>query len=233
MSRILIIEDEARLRESIVDFLRLRNYQVESAPDGQAGLKAIRFFQPNLVICDIMMPMINGYQVLEKIRQEPEHRNIPFIFLSAKAEPKDIRRGMNLSADDYITKPFSLFELNDTIETRLNRVAQIKDEIHETLLKTHHKISQLAHRWQIPQAKPKLEAIIEDIQQLLQKQKEKIDRFSFYNSHKVRAPLSRIMGLVSIMKMDYQSPEAYLNHLHDSAEEMDQVLRELAHLLEE
>lgn len=233
MSRIVIIEDETRLRESIVDFLKLRDYQVASAPDGKSGLAKIKHFQPNLIICDIMMPLMDGYEVLENLRQTSEYRNIPFIFLSAKAEKNDIRRGMNLSADDYITKPFSLFELNDTIETRLDRVSQIKDEIQESLLNTHHKISQLFHQWQIPQARPKIEAIVEDLHHLLQKQKEKIDRFSFYNSHKVRAPLCRIMGLVSIMKIDYQSREEYLNHIHRSAEEMDQVLRELAHLLEE
>jgi signal transduction histidine kinase len=121
MPRILVIEDETNLRENIIDILRLEGYDVLSAPDGSAGVEVARQAQPELIICDIAMPVMDGYDALLHLRSHPDTVSTPFIFLTARADRTNIRHGMELGADDYITKPFSKAELLAAVQSRLKR----------------------------------------------------------------------------------------------------------------
>jgi DNA-binding NarL/FixJ family response regulator len=121
MKRILVIEDEPQTRENLVTILEMEGYQPLTASDGRAGLEAAKRELPDLVLCDVMMPEMDGYAVLEGLRAHPETISIPFIFLTAKGDRKDLRAGMNLGADDYLSKPVTTAELLDAIGTRLQR----------------------------------------------------------------------------------------------------------------
>jgi len=116
---ILIIEDDPALRENTAELLELSNYKVRTAPNGRAGIDYVYQEKPDLIICDIMMPEVDGYGVLDAMNKNPDFAHIPFIFLSAKTEHNEIRKGMNLGADDYLTKPFTEKELLDAIESRI------------------------------------------------------------------------------------------------------------------
>ncbi|MDY0779320.1 response regulator [Tenacibaculum sp. IB213877] len=128
MKQILLIEDDAVLRENTAELLELSNYEVKTAPNGKVGIEKAEKEMPDIIVCDIMMPEIDGYGVLEALSKNEVTRYIPFIFLSAKTERKDIRKGMDLGADDYITKPFEEEELISAIESRLAKVAILKEE---------------------------------------------------------------------------------------------------------
>ncbi|MFL1896242.1 response regulator [Aquimarina sp. 2-A2] len=119
MKTILLIEDDAALRENTAELLELSNYKVITAPNGTIGIQKAKEVFPDIVVCDIMMPEIDGYGVLESLSKDDKTRNIPFIFLSAKTEHKEIRKGMDLGADDYLTKPFDEEDLLSAIESRL------------------------------------------------------------------------------------------------------------------
>ena len=121
MTKIVLIEDNHEMRENIEEMLALADYQVLSAENGKIGLELVEKELPDLIICDIMMPELDGYGVLYYLSKVPETRAIPFIFLSAKTERTDLRKGMNLGADDYITKPFEEMELLEAIESRLKK----------------------------------------------------------------------------------------------------------------
>jgi DNA-binding response OmpR family regulator len=127
MKKILLIEDDAVLRENTSELLELSNYHVVSAPNGKTGVEVAKETLPDIIVCDIMMPELDGYGVLQTLSQNESTQHIPFIFLSAKTERKDVRRGMDLGADDYITKPFSEDELISAIESRLAKASILKD----------------------------------------------------------------------------------------------------------
>lgn len=129
MSRkILLIEDDKTVRENTAEILELSDYVVETASNGKLGVDKAPVFNPDVIVCDIMMPEMDGYQVLEILSENPQTRQTPFIFLSAKTDHKDIRKGMNLGADDYLTKPFEENELIDAIESRMAKTAILKQK---------------------------------------------------------------------------------------------------------
>jgi len=121
MPKILVIEDEAHILENIVETLDMEGFTVRGASDGHKGIEIAREFFPELIICDIMMPEINGYGVLLELRGYPPTARVPFIFLTALAEKEDMRKGMELGADDYLTKPFTSVELLGAVNARLQR----------------------------------------------------------------------------------------------------------------
>lgn len=121
MKKILIIEDNTEVRENTAEILELADFEVLTAKNGKEGVELVTVELPNLIICDIMMPELDGYGVLHILSKKETTRNIPFIFMTAKAEKSDIRKGMNLGADDYLTKPFDDMELLDAVETRLSK----------------------------------------------------------------------------------------------------------------
>jgi CheY-like chemotaxis protein/CRP-like cAMP-binding protein len=128
MKSILVIEDDLIMRENIAELLDLAGYKVASANDGKEGLDKARQQLPDLIICDIKMPEIDGYTVLHILAQDQKTAGIPFIFVTAKTEMEDLRKGMELGADDYITKPFEDSELLKAVETRLKKSAMINKQ---------------------------------------------------------------------------------------------------------
>lgn len=127
MTKILLIEDDTILRETTAELLELSNYEVRTASDGMKGVEVAKAYQPDVIVCDIMMPELDGYGVLKTLTEEPGTQGIPFIFLTAKTERKDVRKGMELGADDYLTKPFEEQELIGAIESRLAKIAILKE----------------------------------------------------------------------------------------------------------
>lgn len=121
MKTILLIEDNEDMRENTAEILELANYRVLKAENGRRGVDMARKERPDLVLCDIMMPELDGYGVLHMLGRDPATAEVPFIFLSAKAERGDVRKGMELGADDYLTKPFEEGELLNAVEGRLKR----------------------------------------------------------------------------------------------------------------
>jgi CheY-like chemotaxis protein len=128
MKTILLIEDNANIRENTSEILELAGYNVLTAEDGKAGVELALQHIPDLVICDIMMPVLDGYGVLHMLQRNKEMKDIPFIFLTAKTERSDFRKGMEMGADDYVTKPFDPTELLHAVESRLKKAALRKEE---------------------------------------------------------------------------------------------------------
>lgn len=126
MKHILLIEDNHDIRENISELLELSGYGIQTAENGKLGIKKALDTVPDLIICDIMMPEMDGYEVLHILSKNPKTSHVPFLFLSAKSEMKDMRKGMNLGADDYLTKPFEELDLLNAIESRFNRNEKLK-----------------------------------------------------------------------------------------------------------
>jgi DNA-binding response OmpR family regulator len=124
MERILIIEDEPEMLRNLTTILRLEKYRPVAAEDGRLGVDLAKKQKPDLILCDVTMPGLNGYGVIAALRADPETVAIPFIFLTANAEKLDVRIGMNLGADDYITKPVAKADLLAAIRSRLERAVQ-------------------------------------------------------------------------------------------------------------
>lgn len=138
MAKILVIEDEAALLEEIVEWLRFEGYEVFGAAGGAEGIRLALAHLPDLIVSDVMMPGVDGHRVLLELRTQPATAHTPFIFLSALAERHDIRRGMNLGADDYVTKPFTRRDLLEAVRMRLakeeaarQRAAAALDELRQ------------------------------------------------------------------------------------------------------
>src|SRR5690606_26959796 len=123
MKTILLIEDDTALRENTAELLGLSNYKVFTAPNGKKGIEVAKRELPDIIVCDIMMPEMDGYGVLQAVVSDATTANIPFIFLSAKTERQEIRKGMNMGADDYLTKPFEEDELLNAVESRLAKAS--------------------------------------------------------------------------------------------------------------
>ena len=121
MKKILIIEDQAPMRRNLSLMLKMEGFEVLAAENGRAGLDLAQREKPDLILCDVMMPELDGYGVLEKLRADPATATIPFIFLTARGDKPDIRQGMNLGADDYLTKPAPRAEVLAAIAARLAR----------------------------------------------------------------------------------------------------------------
>lgn len=124
MTTILLIEDNASLRRNLEQILDLEGFRVCCAANGLEGLAQLRVMQPDLILCDIMMPGLDGYQVLEQVRADSAMAAVPFIFLTAKGEMPDLRLGMALGADDYLAKPVARVDLLEAVRSRLQRHAQ-------------------------------------------------------------------------------------------------------------
>lgn len=134
MKKILLIEDDTIMRENTAEILELAQYQVTTAPNGRVGSTLAKEVRPDLIVCDIMMPELDGYGVFHILSKDPKTASIPFIFLTAKAEKSEIRKGMDLGADDYLTKPFEDTELLSAIESRLRKVEMLKKEFSRDLV---------------------------------------------------------------------------------------------------
>jgi len=127
MTKILVIEDAEPLRNDIIEMLSFEGFDVRGAENGVIGVAVANDYKPDLIICDIMMPELDGYGVLDALRKQEHTVAIPFIFLTAKTDRTDIRQGMGLGADDYLTKPFVASELLETIQARLRKRDTLQD----------------------------------------------------------------------------------------------------------
>ena len=133
MTKILVIEDEEPVRANIVEMLEAEGFEAMEAENGVVGARLARERLPDLILCDIMMPDLDGYEVLNTLRQEAVTAAIPFIFLTARADRSDLRQGMDLGADDYLTKPFTRSEILKAISSRLAKQAAVTQKIQAKL----------------------------------------------------------------------------------------------------
>jgi diguanylate cyclase (GGDEF)-like protein len=145
MKKILVIEDEDFVRENILELLDVEGFEAIGAENGQVGLNLAKGIIPDLILCDVMMPGLDGYGVLRAIRQDALMASIPFIFLTAKAAKADFRQGMELGADDYITKPFTRAELLGAIASRLKKQATLETLYNSELQQAKAEINYLIH----------------------------------------------------------------------------------------
>jgi DNA-binding NarL/FixJ family response regulator len=126
MKRILVIEDQPQMRNNLVRLLELNGYEAVGAENGRRGVELATAQPPDLILCDVMMPELDGYGVLAALRSIPATESIPFIFLTARGDKREQRAGMNLGADDYLTKPVPNADLLETVRTRLARFEKIE-----------------------------------------------------------------------------------------------------------
>ena len=124
MKKILVIEDSPEMRRNLLTVLKFEKFQPIGAENGRAGIELAKSEKPDLILCDVMMPELDGYGVIQALRDDPATVTIPFIFLTAKGEKPDVRAGMNLGADDYLTKPAAKVDLLNAINARLERQSQ-------------------------------------------------------------------------------------------------------------
>lgn len=151
MKKILIIEDELLLREGISEILTFEGFEVHQAANGEEGLQAVSQYLPDLILCDIMMPVMDGYEVLNQLRKDESTILIPFIFMTALTEKSDLRIGMELGSDDYITKPYTRSELLNAVRTRLKKSEEIKEKQESSLNELRENIMRhLPHELRTP-----------------------------------------------------------------------------------
>lgn len=208
MTKILLIEDEMVMREEILEWLKLEGYEAFGAEDGMKGIEAAFHHLPDLIISDIMMPHLDGYGVLLEVHANPATINIPFIFLTAKAAHEDIRKGMDLGADDYVTKPFTRLELLHAIQTRLARKAA-QDKAYQHNLEQLQQAMAQEHEHRILKAKL-------------------VSMFS----HDFANSLTSILMTNSLMRsysdrMDESRRSAHLNRIESSTRRLLQMLDDL------
>ena len=181
MQTILVVEDEELLRKNIVEALECLFFEVLEAENGAVGVQLAQKHLPDLVLCDIMMPELDGYGVFKALRQDPETATIPFIFLSAKGEKSDIRKGMSLGADDYLTKPFTIPELHNAISTQLEKRVKIFSHFHENLNELPSKV-----------AEPLPEELRKPLEEILSLSQVLINQYEVMESNEVREMLGKI-----------------------------------------
>src|SRR4051794_23935134 len=121
MSKILVIEDQAQMRKNLVTILKMENFEVLSAENGRQGVEMAKKHRPDLILCDVMMPELDGFGVVEALRADGELATLPVVFLTARGDKSDVRAGMNLGADDYLVKPIAREELLAAVRVRLAR----------------------------------------------------------------------------------------------------------------
>ncbi|MEL7035160.1 MAG: EAL domain-containing protein [Cyanobacteria bacterium J06592_8] len=149
MNKILVIEDEPDIRENIQDILEMEDFELVSAENGLIGIEQAKKHLPDLIICDIMMPKMNGFEVLQELKKENKTASIPLIFLTAKADRTDFRQGMELGADDYLTKPFTPKELLQAIRVRLEKKAQVEQKYETKIQQISEQFSQQLYQDQV------------------------------------------------------------------------------------
>jgi len=146
MKKILVIEDNRSIRENLIDVLETNNFQVFAASNGKEGINLVSAIKPDLILCDIMMYGLDGYEVKSKLLKNESNALIPFIYLTAKSEVSDVRKGMILGADDYIVKPFDNKELIASINTRLNKSDKVAELINSAAVKEKQKFADSKER---------------------------------------------------------------------------------------
>src|SRR2546423_9746371 len=142
MKRVLVIEDTPEVLSFVREAIRFKGWQPLTATDGEQGLRLAINQHPDLILCDVQMPMMDGYQVLQKLREAKASSNIPFIFITAEGEKPRMRQGMDLGADDYLVKPFTLDELLSAIDARFKKFESLVEEADEKLKRLRGTLTQ-------------------------------------------------------------------------------------------
>lgn len=208
MEKILVIEDEKNIRETIQEILILNDYKVETAQNGLLGVAKALQFKPDIIVCDVMMPEMDGFETLKNIRSIKDISATPFIFLTAKAEKRDFREGMNSGADDFLNKPFNTKELLEVISLRIAKSKKAREEYSEEIIVLKKEVDNLQNS---------------------------IDKLSYNNSHVLRAPLLKIIGLINYLidESNETSPmnNEALNMLKDSCLELSEATEQVEKLL--
>ncbi|NJM62832.1 MAG: response regulator, partial [Oscillatoriales cyanobacterium RU_3_3] len=145
MLKILVIEDDELIRETIKQLLESHSYRVIAAENGRVGVQVALSDLPDLILCDVQMPELDGYEVLRTLRQNSLAATIPFIFLTAQGAKADFRRGMELGADDYLTKPFTKLELLGAISSRVSKRQTITQPLTEALQQAEARLNYLVN----------------------------------------------------------------------------------------
>lgn len=153
MTKILLIEDDPVVQVLILKFLKSEGFEAIAAVNGQEGLSLAQKLQPDLILCDVMMPVCDGYEVLHHLSQDPLTSGIPFIFLTAKTEHDDYRRGMEEGADDYLYKPFQREELLGAIAARLAKHQATVQPLQMELQRTTDNLERLTYQDNLTQLK--------------------------------------------------------------------------------
>jgi DNA-binding response OmpR family regulator len=213
MKKILVIEDEASVSINILEILQSGGFEVVIADDGEAGVQLAKQHIPDLIICDIMMPILDGYGVLTALREVPETAMIPFIFLTAKTTRDDFRQGMNLGADDYLTKPFRRSELLKVVTVRLEKQAIFSQQY-----SSQYKRAQ------------ELQQKLQELQLLSETQDKLLKQFI----EKLRNPLSNINMAIHMLKAmpPGTKRDRYLEILQEEFAQEIQLLNQLSDLRE-
>lgn len=145
MPKVLAIDDEYHILQLVTEFLRDQDFEVVTAPNGRVALECLRSYQPDLILCDVEMPEMNGHEFLQVLRTHPHMATTPFIFLTGMSTRQHIREGMDLGADDYLTKPFTFQELWRAIQSRLRKTEQVKKLVEQQLSEKEKQIEKLAY----------------------------------------------------------------------------------------
>jgi CRP-like cAMP-binding protein/CheY-like chemotaxis protein len=190
MNKVLVIEDNYEIRENIVEILQMANYTVYAADNGKKGVEMALKNNPDIILCDIMMEELDGYGVLYLLNKHDETNAIPFIFITAKTQRQDLRKGMEMGADDFLIKPFDDLELLSAIESRLKKREQQKNHFSKSM----QQLSQLATNHQ---GLPELKKIIENHKYRTFKKKQVV----FYEGDNVTGIYLIISGKIKITKM--------------------------------
>jgi diguanylate cyclase len=210
MAKILVIEDEELVRANLVDLLELEDFEVFAAENGRVGVNLAQQHLPDLVLCDVAMPELDGYAVLEQLRQTPATAGIPLIFLTARATPADFRQGMRLGADDYLTKPFTQIELLDAIATRLAKHAAITQPYTQALEQATAELNDYLNYDQVTRLPTRL-LLQEKFNQLLTIY-HSIEQLSSTND----APIIQSVPILVLSIDDYDQICSNLNGLEDT-----------------
>ncbi len=190
MTKILVIEDEELVRENLLDLLEAEDFNTIAAANGKIGVNLAFSELPDLILCDMMMPEIGGYEVLSILRQDPKMATIPFIFLTAKSAKTDFRQGMDMGADDYLTKPFTRAELLNAIMNRLEKQTNLK----KYLLCTQTAVQKLT---------PKMQLLEMNLSRVVQK--EIYQEFELFYQPIIDVSSGKIIATESLLR--WQNPE--------------------------
>ncbi|MDB9372571.1 EAL domain-containing response regulator [Nodularia sphaerocarpa] len=201
MTKILVIEDEESVRENLLDLLEAENFETLTAENGQIGISLAVSAMPDLILCDMMMPEIDGYGVLTAVREEPLTATIPFIFLTAKSAKADFRQGMDMGADDYLTKPFTRAELLRAIMNRLKRQATLK----KYLSGSHQPATQTLS--------PKMQLLEMNLHRVIHQ--ERFHEFEIYYQPIINIASGKIIAAESLLRwhspeLGFVSPSAFI-----------------------
>ena len=184
MHKVLIVEDTIAIREEVIDILKMEGYTVFQAENGRIGFELALKENPDLIISDILMPELNGFMMFKKLQKDKRTRNIPLIFLSAKGEKEDIRKGMNLGAEDYLTKPINVNYLLDAVKNKIKKKLIIDQKI----------IDETAA-----------------LSSTLQSQKQELDNYAHFISHELKSSLRNVSDLLVWTQEEFENTNNFEN----------------------